>query len=793
MHSSLRASTALALTLASAALAAPARSQETTTSGPEAVQLSEIVVTAQRRAENIQDVPVAVTALGEQTLSDLRVTDVNDLSGLAPNLVVLNQGIASIPNIAIRGITSGVSNNAVDPKIAIYLDGVYIGRSVGAIFDIADLERVEVLRGPQGTLFGRNATGGAISLVTAPPTGEFGVKAYASYGNFDAFRTRVTVNLPAFGRLSAKISYLHDEARGEIRNLIGGRAIDFRFREPSFGTLTYADRLGDRNVDAVQVAVRLAATERLTFDYRFDYSDSRTVGSAIQVLGPVAGGIGPLAAGLLAFQPLFGGITNVSLTRLDEVANATSLQPLKVEGHSLTATIEANDDVTVKSITAYRKFRQLPNIYDLAGTGGLRFTAGQLGALLTGNVAGVFNPAVAPGPNDSFFTLLTARETSQKQFSQELQVIVTKQNFDLTAGAFYFHENSPAIDVLGIFQPVANGIVIPTPFDAIFGSGVTDTTAINDSMALYAQGTYHLTPQLDATFGVRYTADNRETILRRTGAPGVGGGGILPPGTYKKDYSRLNYTGILTFRPSDAITAYAKVATGYVAGGILGAIPYDPETVTSYEVGLKSELLDRRLRVNLAGFYTDYQDLQVQTFINGVQRFENAGKARIYGFEAEVDAAPVQGLSLGGSLGYQNFRYKEYIQEGVDITDIVRPIYSPKWSVRLYGQYDVPAFSNGWNLYGRVDARWRSRAEVTALPTGNPTVDDAAITPAHWIVDARAGIANIDIGGAKATLSAWAQNLLDKDDVFLFGPTAINQVATFVPGRTYGVDLSFNF
>ncbi len=161
--------------------------------------LVDIVVTAQRREQSLQKVPIAVTALDSGALADLRVTNVERLSGFAPNLLITTQNIPSLPVVTIRGINSGVTNVVQDPKVGLYLDGVYIGRNSGSIFDLADIERVEVLRGPQGTLFGRNATAGAISLVTAAPSGELGGRQLLSYGNYGAFRSRTVLNLPAFG------------------------------------------------------------------------------------------------------------------------------------------------------------------------------------------------------------------------------------------------------------------------------------------------------------------------------------------------------------------------------------------------------------------------------------------------------------------------------------------------------------------------------------------------------------------------------------------------------------------
>jgi len=753
-------------------------------------RLEEIVVTAQRKEENLQRVPVAVTALSSAALDNARILNVNNLSGYAPNVQITNQGLSSIPTVQIRGISSGVSDNAVDPKIGIYLDGVYIGRTVGAVFDLADLQRVEVLRGPQGTLFGRNSTGGAISLVSAAPSGKLGIKQQLSYGNGDALRSRTIIDLPALGPLKLKFSYLHDEIRGDTRNLAGGRTLDFSQVLPSFGTIKYADRLGSKNVDAFQIAARINATDDLTIDYRYDHTDSRNVGRAVQLLGPPGGSTGALSGGILAFQGLTGGITNLGKSQLDAVANSTSVEPVTVSGHNLTLEWKVADVLTVKSITGYRKFHQKPNIYDLGATGGLRFSLAQLGALLGGNVPGILDPGNQPGANDSFFTLMTARTTKQHQFSQEVQFLFNWDRFDLTSGVFYFHERSPATNYLGIFFPVANGVVKPTPFDALFGSGITSTIATNDSMAGYGQLTFHATDRLDLTFGGRYTIDDRATNL--IAVTSGSGSGVVPGRTYKTSYTRFNYTGIVSYKVTPDTLAYAKIATGYVAGGLLSAIPYKPESLTSYEAGLKSQLFGNKLRANFAAFYSDYKDLQVQTFTGGVQRFENAGKARIWGLEGEFEAVPVEGLNLVANFGYTNFKYREYLQGGVNVASIVRPIYTPKWNVRLGGQYDFLKLDNGATAYVNVDARYRSGSPLSAFKTGNAAVDALAVIKKFILTDVRAGIASLPIAGTQVGIAGWAKNIFDVDRA-TFGPTAINQVVVPDRGRTYGVELTAKF
>lgn len=761
--------------------------------------LEEIVVTAQRREESLQKVPVAVTAISAEQIDQLRVVNVKNLAGLAPSLQIQTQGLQSNPSIAIRGIASGVSNNAVDPKVGIYLDGVYIGRTTGSIFDLADIQRVEVLRGPQGTLFGRNATSGAISLVSAPPEGELSLRANGSIGTDDAYRGKAILNLPAFGAFSVKLAYLHDEIGGDYDNLIGGRTINLGLRDPSFGTLRYADKLGSRNIDAGQVAIR-GDFDNLLIDYRFDYTDARTVGRAIQSFGVIPDASGQLLGPIVALQPALGGITNISASRLSSVANATSPEHVVTQGHSLTLTLAATDDFTVKSISAYRKFRQDPNIYDLAASGGLRFTFGQLGGLLAPGLTPVqrqgilFNPANLPTANDYFFSLLTARSTKQRQVSQELQFQLDGDSYEMTAGVFYFHERSPASDILGILNPIPNRTAVPSALDAAFGSGVTKTLSINDSMAAYGQLTYHLAENLDVTAGVRGTIDDRALEIFSISG---GQGGQLGVGKYKVDFTKATYTGILTWRPTDDSTFYGKISSGYVAGGLLSGIPYDPESLVSYELGAKTQLFDNRVRLNGAAFYSDYKDLQTQNFINGRQFFDNAGKADIKGFELEAEAVVASGLVLSGNVGYADLTYKTFILNNVDVAGFARTPYNSKWTGRLAAQYDAPEFENGAHLQGRVEARYRSGYFLTATPfvnilTGQNALENFNRQPGYWLLDSRVGLADLPLAGGRASLSVFGQNLLDKQYV-AFGAPVLSLVGTYERGRTYGVELSIAF
>lgn len=791
------------LTLAPIAQAAEGAAEEPQASGEstgQSASVQEIIVTAQRREESLQKVPVAVTAIGTEQLEALRVTSVRNLAGLAPSLQFNAQGQQSNPTIIIRGVASGTSSNSVDPKVGMYVDGVYIGRAVGSLLDFSDIQRVEVLRGPQGTLFGRNATSGAISITTAAPKGEWGVRATGSYGNYDAFRGKISLDLPQIGPFSIRLSYLHDQIDGDVTNTMAGKGLNIALRAPEFGTQRFVRKLGHRNVDGGQVAIR-GEFGALTADYRFDYTDTRASGRAMQSLGVIPDASGQLLGPIVALQPFFGGTTNEGLNGpLSSVAAATSEEHIVTQGHSLTLSLEASDNFTVKSISAYRKFRQDPVIFDLGSAGGMRFTFQQLGAFLTPGLtpqqiqAILFNPANAPGPNDYFFPLLSARATNQEQFSQELQFQLSGDNYQLTAGLFYFNERSPGTEVLGILSPTPSATIVPSPLDAIFGSGLTRTVGVNDSMAGYAQLTWKLSDQFELTGGLRGTIDDRELqISAISGAQG----GSFGVGTYKQTYKKLTYTGIATWRPNEQTMIFAKIATGYVSGGILSGIPYRPENMTSYEVGAKTQFLNNKVRLNIAGYYNNYNDLQTQNFINGRQFFDNAGKAQIKGFEAELDVVPVAGLTLSGSVSYTDFDYDTFILNGQDVAAFARPTYFSNWTGRAAASWNSADFTaNGGHITALIEGRYRSTYFLTSTPlrnlAGQEVLEDRNKQPAFWLVNGRLGVADVPLGGARVSLSVFGDNIFNKRFIS-FGAPVLLFTGTYERGRTYGVELGVNF
>ena len=723
------------------------------------VELPEIVVTAQKREESLQKVPVAVTALGRDQVETLKIQSFNDLNGLAPNVTSVNSVSGSNPTVTIRGITGGNVEPGRDNGVALYLDGVYISRTTGAQFDIADIERIEVLRGPQGTLYGRNSTGGAINYITAPPKGEFYARQEVGFGNLGQLRTKTRLDLPRIGDFSISATFLHDERNGYIRNTEAGRVWNFSGLPGGFnqGERRSVKRLGDRNTEAGLIAIRYAPDAiPLVVDYKYDRTHARYSNLGQQVL----------IDSILA-SPFFPRSVPATTTRLKALPMGfTTREHLKVFGHNLTATYDISDKVQIKSITGYRGF---VNRYSNDVIGG-----------------GFENIAFGPGMN-YFEPLGIVSYERDRSFSQEVQLSYRSDFIDAIGGVYYFKQHTRTVNPLFAFQ-FLNPPNLPVPLNT------TDADNHNRSIAGFGQATIHLTEQLDVTGGVRYTEDKRESS-----AP-------LSPGVpdFKAKFSHTDWTANVTYRPSETLTIYAKAGTGYLTGGIFNQRAFEPEKLLQYEVGAKTDWFGRRLRVNVAAFHSKYDDLQssannpnppflFQTF--------NVGKAEIQGVELEVLALPVDGLTLSANWGYSEFKYKDFDLPGVgDVTDLANSrMYRPKQNLSLGAEYKFPAFSNGIEPSVSINARWHSDMSLYLLPAtlalgpAGAAIDEFTNENSAWRVDARATLAQIPVAGQKAKVAAWVRNAFD--DRTIANATSVGGLITgqFPEPRTYGLDFSVEF
>lgn len=741
------------------------------TDRPQGIQ--DIVVTAQKIEQNLQDIPVAVTALNQQALENAQITSLNDLAGQAPNLSMQTGSSSSQPVIVMRGIIGANTANGTDSPIATYVDGIYHSRLVGMGFDTADLERVEILRGPQGTLYGKNSTGGAINFITAGPKGELYLRHEVTVGNYGRLRAKTRVDLPKFGAFSISGTFAHDEIDGFRRNSQAGLQRDYSLAtRGKQGLVTSPRSFGANNSESGTISVRYEPDSLpLKVDYKYMTSRNESTPNSSQSLGFPNTPAGAFGGAIVAFQPAVGGVDVVSLDRLDAIPGGfTSPELLTTWSHALIATLDLPGDVQLKSITGYHGFTD-SIVSDLTGNGGLIDPP----PVLFGGLAG--------GTGQPFTLLTSTIWERSRQFSQELQLNHQSDTLDLIGGLYYSRERTESVTPTFIAQPLPTGVV-----PAGTAAAYNDATARNSSYAVFGQGTFHATEQLDITAGARYTHDKRNTDSRTI----ING---TPVGDFSESFNNVSWMVNVAYKPNNDTLFYGKVSTGYLSGGIFNGFTFEPEKVIQYEVGSKLDLLDRRLRINAVAYYTDYKDQQIGA--NNDQSifvFQNAGKARIYGFEAEITAVPVDGLTLTTNYGYNNFKYKEYIIGGIDVSDDVKPQRLPRHTLLVGADYALPAFSNGAELNFNVSGNWHSKKYLAPnVTTYSDALNRALRDNDWWNVRTRATLRQIPLGSAKGKVSVWAENLLNKRKLQDANDLGLVVAGNYHRGRTYGVDFGIEF
>jgi len=515
--------------------------------------LEEIVVTARRVEEKLQDVPTAITAISSKELEAQQIFSVEDIGNTVPSLNMQPQiGTPAVPQIAIRGISNGSLNPEVDSPIGIYVDGVYLGRAVGSEFDLADLERIEVLRGPQGTLFGRNAEAGAINFVTQAPTGVYDGHLETTFGNYNLKRVKATFDTPEIDGLSMRVTVLHTEQDGYVKNTSPGVTLDL---PAPFGPQTSTSTLGGNDTTAALFAARYVR-DNLTIDYKFDFTDEITQAQPTEILGFDSTGNGGFAKSVFASQPSLGSTGNYSTSYRNSLASLTSNDEFVIMGHALTAQYDLTDALTLKSISSYRSNDE---------KGGLNFNDGNL----------LRDPAFLGGtPGELLCVICSIAKRPQHQYSEELQVLGHEDKFDWIGGLFFFDEKAfqnDATYILQGFTPVGHNIYSPGALSAAdYTSGSLDE-AHNRSLAAYVHATAHVTDQIDISGGIRHSEDYRYAAYW-TGPDAI-------PGTSRnlsKDFSHTDFEFTASYKLMPDVNLYGRVATGYVGPGDRVA-DFDPD------------------------------------------------------------------------------------------------------------------------------------------------------------------------------------------------------------------------
>jgi len=778
-----------------------------------AAQVEEVVVTAQRRSERLQDVAVAVTAITPKVLQANRYASVIDLNGLAPNLFIRSSsnGQSSIAT-TIRGLNSQPGFPGESGGVAFYLDGVYLANSYAQIFDLADTAQVEVLRGPQGTLFGRNATAGAISVTTRDPTGEFHVTQALSGGNYDQLRSKTHVELPQMGPFSANFTYLHSQIDGSVKNLGAGTVWNLaaaRNSLPAAGrgthdndTFTSVSRLGDQDIDAFTGAVRFRPNDQLNVVYKFDYMHNTYTQDAAGLSY-----ISPKAAAIIAGQPPGVVAPVLSPTRPDAINDNFAGPSHEVNyGHNLTATYRFNSVFTVKNILSYRVARVS---FDANVDG--------LGGLLAGSY---FNtPPYTPPffnlpPNSPLLLNAVDDDYRYNQWSNETQLYATTQWFNLTSGYIIYVDHGktlnlgqsnfpngvvafhiPSTHITGAGTP-ASPYVLP-PCSASFlpvtqnvgcPGGYQTLSTFTHSEAVYSQAQIHLGPQLDFLIGGRETWD-----INSFGVQGETGGAAY---SVAKGQAPTYLLG-LNYKPTADMLVYGKLSKGYISGGVFSGRPYFPETSVSWEGGVKADWLNRTLRTNLAVFDVLYGSVQGYAFLpTGLPYVTNSGRARAKGLEFEGSWVPIEGVTLGNSVGYTNMRFTTQpipLLQGI-----------PTWTANFNAQYESHPL--GWASGGRFtirgDASYTSPVILSAGTVGvtPPAIVAATTVGDTWILNARMALEDIRLGNLMGSptrweIALWVRNLTDNKSLVGASPESVtgSQGSRYQPPRTFGVDLTADF
>ncbi len=802
--------------------------------------LEEIVVTAQKREQSVQDVPIAVTALSSEVLEANRVVTVQDLSGLAPGMIVRpSAGGIATPSFTIRGQNSFGVVAGSDKQISIYLDGVYISSPRGSIFDLPDVARIEVLRGPQGTLFGRNATGGAVSVTTRDPTGELHAKLSGSIGNRGAYRIRSTIETPEIGPFSAYFTYVRNYRHGDIRNANGGlvwdrTSINAQGFAPSVGIFNKPVRsvkwLGTQDTQSYFGAVKFEPTDTFKMVYKYDRNEDQGSPEGTAFVGHdpnYAGGafgIGGLIEALTTSQPTFQA---PNAKRPDIVANGwVTPRIMRVEGHSLTATWNATDNITLKNVFAYRKvFVHATSAID--GVGSLVMTPQAVAAyqIFLQNIARVpplqAAAAAQAAAGKRFQVIGTTATSSSKQYSDELQLNWNAGPLQATLGALWFHsrdESGHAGNTISLTVFPNTGVANI----AKLGFNINKAT----SLAAYAQLEYSITDQITLVGGARITKDKKDESFTygnaQTAPPNLltGLSSINPP-TYKK--TKPNFLVGLNWKPNQRTLVYGKFSTSFVSGGASIGVPYSPETATSWELGVKADMLDNKLRANLALFHVKYKHFQSPQGTSQVQSADlirllttplfgatianqlpgfvstfvvDGGDIRAQGAELELTAAPTRGLTMGGSLAFTDTKFTRQ-NPLVVATNGGSPFANtqrPKWTGTLWAAYETQPLWDDAVASFRVDGTYfgEMKTDTNQFRTA-PELLVLRKRPAFWTWNGRAAIKDIDLDGVKMEVAVWGKNIFDNKSRNFELVQELIASANFIPARSFGLDVTFGF
>jgi iron complex outermembrane receptor protein len=723
--------------------------------------LEEITVTARRRTENLQEQPLSIQALTAPELEQMHVVQLTDVNNLANVNFTYQPGFMNTTVVAIRGIVEEDPVLTNDTPVALYVNGVLMARSIGLNFDLVEPQSVEVLRGPQGSLFGRNTTGGAVSIALRGPSDEFSVAGKAGYATNSEYVGRATLDTGLLGEsgLKALFSVEYHNMDGYVRNALTSDASLWPGSDQT--TSMYLDVHG-----------QLGSVGN--FDFRADYMHSLA-----DLLSGQTTVVSPGAAEYFGASPAFGGAPYIySPTRLGtiEVYKQGPRSWGKFGGTSLTLDFPINEALEIKSISAFRKFSTSTN----------PSTVGQ--GLLMGYVVNPTPFGAAPGVQRVSPYLLESgllgREDAdlsrQDQYSQEFQFSGNLGSYNkYVAGVFAFDEevSESYLAYLTVVLPAPAGVPLP-------GLGFGSTGGLNywghsESAAVYVSDTFTppiLDSKLELSGGVRYTKD----IKALDYLPFLPYLPNLPTANHEASFSDPSGDFTAKYRWTPDFMSYFRFANAYKSGGFSGrdaynAPGYQPETANNWEIGIKSDWLDRRVRFNGDLFYTIYKNKQVTTYgaglgSNGINESHvvNAGEAVYPGGEAQLTLALVDGWLVDINYGRTNPKYKEFYYQPVSngpVLNIAGTAKFPYFSNNSYSianTYTFPRTPIGI-LSARVEFDYKSGVYFHPSDQFNP-LNEAIKAHSRNILNASIDLGQIPMGGrGELAFSLYGNNLLNRD------------------------------
>ena len=716
--------------------------------------VDDIIVTARRTEESLQRAPLAISAFSGETLDRQGTQQVTDLQGAVPNLnIVQGRGSSNATNIYIRGVGQPDALQTFDPAVGVYVDDVYYARIRGTQFDLLDLERVEVLRGPQGTLYGKNTIGGALKLVSRRPGQEFRARGSVAVGDYGFFDVQAAASGPVSDNLAIGFSALHSSRDGFVTNPVTGAEYN------------------DKNTVAARVALAWDPAANVRIDVTADYSNDDAALTVGQATNSLIGFSGQTIVAVPSPPPAWN---------YQAVVDPSLPNETRLESRGLAATVawDIDDRLSLKSITAFRRLNT-DDYLDFDGT-----------------------------PREVTSALVAV---DQEQFSQELQLTYDSGPVSAVGGIYYLKE-----DVSSHQEAYADDLLGPAFLNSGFLRTVDDTLETT-SAAVYGNVSLSLTEDLRVSGGIRYTEEDKDyartTSTFYSALPAFNATYPFAPPVATFDDTSFMLSADYQLTPD--VMAYVRFAQGFKSGGYNGransaaeATRYDPETADSFEFGVKGRTSDGRLRLNLAGFSTKYEDFQarvsgldVDPITNAplpVLSVINAGALDLRGLEIEAVAIVTDSLTLDAQIGLLDAEYDEFTDARFTAFGGSRafqePAFSPAVTARFAGAYVLPLPGGAEVEFGAA-ARYRDRH---ALAVDNTLVNSNVQLPGmfqddYWLYDAR--VVWTDSSG-RYTLGAYGQNLSDevyKTDAQEFSSVGGIRTAYYGAPRTVMVKLTARY